>query len=146
MIIGIGTDLVDIARVADVLKRHGDRFVNRVFATEEREDADHAEGLPAHYAKRWAAKEAAAKALGLGIDQGVYLRDIVVVRGPNGAPTLDLRGGAAEALQKRCRPGEGRDPDQARDSGLRRNDNIRVHVSLSDDAGLALAFVVIETV
>jgi holo-[acyl-carrier protein] synthase len=83
--------------------------------------------VAAHYAKRWAAKEAVAKALGLGISSGVYLRDIVVIKDAHGAPMIDLRGGAARALQ-----------DKANGALA------RIHVSLSDDAGLALAFVVIE--
>ncbi len=145
MIIGIGTDLVSIDRIAAVITRHGDRFINRCFAGEEqispvapakagasisqdsisRDLGQRLDDtlLAAHYAKRWAAKEAAAKALGLGIDAGVYLRDIVVLKDARGAPRIELRGGAAAVLT-------GRD--------------IKIHLSLSDDAGFALAFVVIE--
>jgi holo-[acyl-carrier protein] synthase len=133
MIIGVGTDLVKVDRIAAVIARHGDRFINRCFAVEERwgnpKDRCHLglrrdnTLLAAHYAKRWAAKEAVAKALGLGIDAGVYLRDIVVVKDDRGAPRIELRGGAAGVLT-------GRD--------------IKIHLSLSDDAGIALAFVVIE--
>jgi holo-[acyl-carrier protein] synthase len=126
MIVGIGTDVVAIDRIKSVLAEHGERFIERVFATEERITRD--DDVAAHYAKRWAAKEATAKALGLGIDQGVYLRDIVVVKGENGAPTLHLRHGAAAALAARA------------------GDQVHIHLSLSDDAGLALAFVVIEQV
>lgn len=134
MIVGIGTDLVSIDRIAGVLARHGDRFIRRVFAAEEHYSPSPFQGKDgmgdnqcAHYAKRWAAKEAVAKALGVGIDDGVYLRDIVVLRDARGAPRIDLRGGAAAALQKRT---GGKDA--------------RVHISLSDDAGFALAFVVVE--
>lgn len=127
MIIGVGTDLVAIDRVAGVLAQHGQRFINRVFADDEQKYAPHDADAPAHYAKRWAAKEALSKALGVGINAGVYLRDIVVTRGPQGAPHLTLRGGAAAFLASRA------------------GGNARLHLSLSDDAGLALAFVVIET-
>jgi holo-[acyl-carrier protein] synthase len=148
MIVGVGTDLVATARVRDILARYGDRFINRVFAVEERLKTIERplalsqgpmEGMgprvkpedlyteAAHYAKRWAAKEAVAKALGTGIRAGVYLRDIVVIKDARGAPMIDLRGGAGAVLQARA---EGK--------------RVQIYVSLSDDAGLALAFVVIE--
>ena len=175
MIIGVGTDLVSIDRMAVVLARHGDRFINRCFAVEEQwtstrsaQNPSASPGLSptpalplagggdravladraAHYAKRWAAKEAVAKALGLGIDAGVYLRDIVVLRDARGAPHIECRNGAARVLQERCHLGTsplfpppfrgGQGGDVARD------DRIRVHLSLSDDGGMALAFVVVE--
>ncbi len=166
MIIGIGTDLVSIDRIAAVITRHGDRFINRCFAGEEqispvapakagasisqdsisRDPGQRLDDtlLAAHYAKRWAAKEAAAKALGLGIDAGVYLRDIVVLKDARGAPRIELRAGAAAVIRGRCRSGAGRNPETSRDPGLRRDDRFRIHLSLSDDAGFALAFVVIE--
>lgn len=129
MILGIGTDLVDIKRITDVLARHGDRFLTRVFAPSERIYAADDGAAPAHYAKRWAAKEAAAKAIGIGIDAGVYLRDIIVEKAPNGAPILTLAGGAAETAR---RMNNGQTP--------------KFFLSLSDDGKFALAFVVIEGV
>ncbi len=123
MILGVGTDLVSIDRIVAVIERYGDRFIDRCFAVEEQVPDHNA----AHYAKRWAAKEAVAKAMGLGIDAGVYLRDIVVIKDPRGAPRIELRNGAARLLAERGGGGA-----------------LQVHLSLSDDGGFALAFVVIE--
>lgn len=127
MIIGIGTDLVNIARIAGILRTYGDRFITRVFAPTEQVFAADDPLAPAHYAKRFAAKEAAAKAMGIGIDGGVYLRDLIVEKSETGAPVLHLAGGAA-----------------ARAAALNHGRPPQIHLSLSDDGGFALAFVVIE--
>ena len=101
MIIGIGSDLIDITRVARVIERHGDRFLDRIFTPVERAKAERrTEKIrAATYAKRFAAKEAAAKALGTGLSAGVFWRDLGVVNLPSGQPTLRLTGGAADRLR-----------------------------------------------
>lgn len=100
MIIGLGSDLIDIRRVEQVLARHGDRFIDRVFTPLERSKAEkRTEKLrAATYAKRFAAKEAASKALGTGFRNGVFWRDLGVVNLPSGQPTLRMTGGAAARL------------------------------------------------
>lgn len=130
MILGVGSDLVEIARIKRSMDRFGDRFLLRCFSAIEREWADRQPeaAKAAVYAKRWAAKEATAKALGIGIADGVYLRDIQVVRNKAGRPEIVLTGGAKISLEDRVPPGM----------------KAKVHASLSDDSGLALAFVVIE--
>lgn len=131
MILGLGSDLVKIGRIEGVIAQFGERFLCRCFSPEERQWADRqpdATSCAAVYAKRWAAKEAVAKALGLGIAQGVYLRDIQVVRDAAGRPGIELSGGAKTRLDRITPPGK----------------TARMHASLSDDAGFALAFVVIE--
>jgi holo-[acyl-carrier protein] synthase len=102
MLIGLGTDLCDIRRLARVLESHGDRFLSRCFTEAERGRAlRRAEGLrAATLAKRWAAKEACAKALGTGFSQGVFHRDMGVVNLPTGQPTLVLTGGALMRLRR----------------------------------------------
>lgn len=98
MIIGVGTDLVDIRRIERAIDRFGDRFLDRVFTAKERARADRRANRVATYAKRFAAKEACAKALGTGFRRGVFFRDIGVVNLPSGQPTLALAGGAAARL------------------------------------------------
>src|ERR1700712_5627552 len=102
MIIGIGSDLIDIRRVAKVIERHGDRFLDRIFTEAERAKAErrakNARMVAATYAKRFAAKEACSKALGTGIRQGVWWRDMGVVNLPGGRPSMHLTGGAAQRL------------------------------------------------
>ena len=100
MILGIGSDLTDINRVARVLERHGERFLRRVFTETERARSDRREGAIriASYAKRWAAKEACAKALGTGFAQGVFHSDLGVANLPSGQPTMRLTGGALVRL------------------------------------------------
>ncbi len=129
MILGIGSDLVDIRRVAATLERHGERFMERCFTPTERARADRrAHARAASYAKRFAAKEACAKALGTGLSRGVFWRDMGVVNLPGGQPTMALTGGAAERLASLVPPGY----------------NPFIHVSLSDDHPWAQAFVVIS--
>lgn len=133
MILGIGTDMASIGRLEGVLRDHGERFTQRCFAQEERDRVEAAakgdeRARAAGYAKRWAAKEACAKALGSGIRDEVFLKDIVVVNDSLGRPLLELRGGAKERLT--ALTPEGMTPT--------------VSVSLSDESALALAFVVIS--
>jgi holo-[acyl-carrier protein] synthase len=99
MIIGIGTDLVDIRRIERTIERHGDRFLSRIFTEAERARAGRRVNVIETYAKRFAAKEACAKALGTGFRCGVFFRDIGVVNLPSGKPTLQLEGGARARLQ-----------------------------------------------
>jgi holo-[acyl-carrier protein] synthase len=103
MIIGLGSDLIDIRRVQKVLDRHGERFLSRIFTDVERARAERrskrAEVMVATYAKRFAAKEACSKALGTGIMRGVWWRDMGVVNLPGGRPTMALTGGALKRLQ-----------------------------------------------
>ncbi|MEA1938116.1 MAG: holo-ACP synthase [Pseudomonadota bacterium] len=126
MIIGIGTDLVDIHRIERLLERFGNRFVLRCFAPVEQ--VEPGPRTAAHYAKRFAAKEACAKALGTGIADGVKLRDISIRRGQNGAPVLMLADGAFARLQNIA------------PSGMK----AVLHVTLTDSESHAQAFVVIE--
>src|ERR671928_902950 len=99
MIIGLGSDLVDIRRIERVLERHGERFTHRVFTEAERRKAETRATRAATYAKRFAAKEACAKALGTGFRRGVFFRDMGVVNQPSGRPTMELTGGALARLQ-----------------------------------------------
>ncbi|MGH1592014.1 holo-ACP synthase [Methylobacterium phyllosphaerae] len=128
MIIGIGSDLCDIRRIARTLERHGERFTHRVFTDGERERCDRRAARAEGYARRFAAKEACAKALGTGLSAGVFWRDMEVMNLPSGQPTLRLAGGAAERLAELLPPGH----------------SARLHVSLTDDPPMAQAFVVIE--
>ncbi|MEM1138858.1 MAG: holo-ACP synthase, partial [Pseudomonadota bacterium] len=100
MIIGLGNDMIDIRRIDATLERFGERFTNRVFTEIERAKSDRRRNRAASYAKRFAAKEACTKALGTGLRQGVYWRDIGVVNRPSGQPTLALTGGALAHLQR----------------------------------------------
>lgn len=133
MIVGIGTDMASIARIETVLKGQGARFVERCFAPEEQAWVNaaakgDARRLAASYAKRWAAKEACAKALGTGIRDGIFLKDIAVINDALGAPALVLSGGAKERLT------------QITPHGM----TSYIHLSMSDEAETALAFVVIS--
>jgi holo-[acyl-carrier protein] synthase len=134
MIIGIGSDLIDIRRVAKVIERHGDRFLDRIFTDAEKAKAErraHNEKMVvATYAKRFAAKEACSKALGTGIRHGVWWRDMGVVNLPTGRPTMALTGGALKRLQLLT------------PQGL----EARIDLSLTDDWPLAQAFVIISAV
>ncbi len=127
MIIGIGNDLMDIRRIEKTLARHGERFTHRVFTDVERAKCDRRKLRAASYAKRFAAKEACAKALGTGLSQGVFWRDMGVVNLPGGKPTLALTGGAAERLAKILPAGHVAD----------------IHLTITDEFPLAQAIVII---
>jgi holo-[acyl-carrier protein] synthase len=128
MILGIGSDLVDIARIERVLERHGERFVNRIFTDTERARAERRADRIETYAKRFAAKEACAKALGTGLRRGVFWRDMGVVNLPSGRPTMRLTGGALAVLQAMT-------PDGYR---------AQIDLTITDEGALAQAFVVIS--
>ena len=128
MIVGIGNDLCDIRRLAAVLERHGTRFTQRCFTDVERRKAERRADQAGTYAKRFAAKEACAKALGTGLRHGVFWRDMGVVNRPSGQPTLHLTGGALARLRAIVPPGY--EPV--------------IHLSLTDEHPYAQAFVVIE--
>ncbi len=130
MIVGIGSDLIDIRRIEKTLERYGERFIARVFTDVERRKSERRKLRAASYAKRFAAKEACAKALGTGLHQGVFWRDMGVVNLRSGKPTMALTGGAAERL-KSITP-----------SGL----TPVIHVTITDEWPLAQAFVIIEAV
>lgn len=130
MILGIGADLADIRRIEGTLEKFGDRFTNRVFTEVERARSDKRAARAASYAKRWAAKEACSKALGSGIRMGVAWREMGVVNLPSGQPTLDLTGGAKERLDAMVPAGH----------------SARIHLTITDDAPYAQAFVVIEAI
>ena len=128
MILGIGTDLCNIERIAQTLERFGDRFRSRVFTETEIAKADRRADAPGTYAKRWAAKEACSKALGTGLRMGISWKDMAVSNLPTGQPVMELTGWAAERLRAMTPPG---------------HESI-VHVTLTDDHPWAQAFVVIE--
>jgi holo-[acyl-carrier protein] synthase len=98
MILGIGSDICDARRIAAVIERHGDRFIDRIFTPLERAKAERRRNRAETYAKRFAAKEACAKALGTGLRAGVWWRDIGVINLPGGRPTIELTGGAKRRL------------------------------------------------
>ena len=128
MIIGIGSDLIDIRRVEKSIERFGDRFTHRCFTDVERAKSDRRKERAASYAKRFAAKEACSKALGTGLAQGVFWRDMGVVNLPSGKPTMALTGGAADKLAAMTPAGH----------------YAIVHLTITDDFPLAQAFVIIE--
>ncbi|HET6469882.1 MAG TPA: holo-ACP synthase [Geminicoccaceae bacterium] len=127
MIIGIGSDLIDVRRIERTLERFGDRFIARVFTETERLKSERRAKRAESYARRYAAKEACAKALGTGLGQGVFWRDIGVVNLPGGKPTIRLTGGAARRLMAIAPPGT--EPV--------------IDVSLTDEPPLAQAIVII---
>ena len=133
MIIGTGSDLIDIDRIEKTLARHGRRFIERCFTPVEIAKAERRRGAGTHtatYAKRFAAKEACSKALGTGFADGVYFRDIGVVNDPSGRPTLALTGGARERLMAMVPPGK----------------VPVIHLTLTDEPPTAMAYVSIEAV
>src|SRR5579872_2874671 len=105
MIIGVGSDLIDIRRIERTIARYGDRFIDRIFTETERRRCDRRANRAASYARRFAAKEAAAKALGTGFRRGVFWRDLGVVNLPGGQPTIQMTGGALARLEAITPPG-----------------------------------------
>ncbi|HYC15701.1 MAG TPA: holo-ACP synthase [Pseudolabrys sp.] len=130
MIIGIGSDIVDVRRIADVIERHGERFLCRIFTATERDKAERRANAVETYAKRFAAKEACSKALGTGLRHGVFWRDMGVVNLAGGRPTMKLTGGALTRL-KAITP-----------AGC----EARIDVSLTDEGPTAQAIVIISAV
>jgi holo-[acyl-carrier protein] synthase len=128
MILGIGSDLCDIRRIEKTMAAHGERFVERIFTPIERAKSDARAQRAASYAKRFAAKEACAKALGTGMNKGVFWRDIGVVNLPGGRPTLALTGGALARLAQITPPGH----------------TAQIDLTITDDYPLAQAFVIIS--
>jgi holo-[acyl-carrier protein] synthase len=130
MILGIGSDISDARRIAKVLERHGDRFIDRIFTPIERARAEKRRNRVETYAKRFAAKEACAKALGTGLRAGVWWRDMGVVNLPSGRPTLELTGGAKRRLLAITPKGY----------------EARIDLTITDEGPMAHAFVVISAV
>ena len=130
MIIGIGSDITDLRRIAKVLDRHGEHFIDRIFTPIERAKAEKRRNRVETYAKRFAAKEACAKALGTGFRAGVWWRDMGVVNLPGGRPTMELTGGALRRLQVITPTGY--EP--------------RIDVTITDEGPMAHAFVVISAI
>jgi holo-[acyl-carrier protein] synthase len=100
MILGIGSDLIDIRRIEQMIERYGDRFLDRIFTEVERRKCDRRANRAASYARRFAAKEACAKALGTGLRHGVFWRDLGVDNRPSGQPCMQLTGGALRRLEE----------------------------------------------
>ena len=128
MIIGLGTDLIDIERIEKTLARFGDRFLDRCFTPLERAKSDRRMNRAASYARRYAAKEACSKALGTGLRRGVFWRDMGVVNLSTGQPTMALTGGAARRLAEITPPGM----------------VARIHLTITDDHPTAQAIVIIS--
>ena len=130
MIVGLGSDLCDARRIAKTIERHGERFLGRIFTPIERAKADRRKNRVETYAKRFAAKEACAKALGTGLSHGVFWRDMGVVNLPGGKPTLRLTGGAQARLQSMIPAGH----------------EARIELSMTDEGPLTQAIVIIHAV
>lgn len=130
MIIGLGSDLIDIRRIEQTLERFGERFVQRLYTETEQKKSDGRKNRAASYAKRFAAKEACSKALGTGFRKGVFWRDMGVVNLRSGKPTMALTGGAAERLAA------------ITPAGMR----AQIDLSITDDFPLAQAIVIISAV
>ncbi|MPZ39823.1 MAG: holo-ACP synthase [Rhizobiales bacterium] len=130
MILGIGSDLVDVRRIERVIAHHGDRFILRIFTETERIKADRRANRIETYAKRFAAKEACAKALGTGFRKGVFWRDLGVVNLPSGRPTMKLTGGALQRLRAITPAGH----------------EVRIDVTITDEGPMAQALVIISAV
>ena len=128
MILGIGNDLIDIRRVEQSIEKFGVRFLERIFTDVERAKSDRRANRAASYAKRFAAKEACSKALGTGLNRGVYWRDMGVVNQPGGKPTMLLTGGALQRLQEITPKGM----------------VAQIDLTITDDFPLAQAFVIIS--
>ncbi|MGH6682327.1 MAG: holo-ACP synthase [Pseudolabrys sp.] len=130
MIIGLGSDIVDVRRIARTIERHGERFLARIYTPAERAKADKRANRAETYAKRFAAKEACSKALGTGLRAGVFWRDMGVVNLPSGRPTMTLTGGALKRLQA------------ITPSGC----EARIDISITDEGPTAQAIVIITAV
>ena len=130
MILGLGSDITDARRIAKVIERHGDRFIARIFTDIERAKAERRKNRAETYAKRFAAKEACAKALGTGIRHGVWWRDMGVVNMPSGRPTMALTGGARKRL----------------DALTPKGYFAQIDLSITDEGPMSMAFVVISAV
>jgi len=128
MILGIGSDLIDIARIDRVIERFGERFLDRIFTEIERRKSDRRANRAASYAKRYAAKEACSKALGTGFRAGVFWRDLGVVNLPSGRPSMVLTGGALARLEAMTPPGM----------------LARIDLTITDEPPLAQALVIIS--
>jgi holo-[acyl-carrier protein] synthase len=129
MILGIGNDIIDIRRIEKTLEKHGQRFIDRIYTDTEKQKSERRAQRVASYAKRFAAKEACSKALGTGLSNGVYWRDMGVVNLPSGKPTLKLTNGAAAQLARMVPPGQ----------------TAAVHLTMTDEYPYAQAIVIIET-
>ena len=130
MILGIGSDLIDIRRIEKTVERFGDRFIQRVFTPVEQKKAEGRAERAATYAKRFAAKEACSKALGTGFRAGTFWRDMGVINLPSGRPTLELTGGARRHLERLVPPGH----------------TARIDVTITDEYPTAQALVIISAV
>jgi holo-[acyl-carrier protein] synthase len=130
VILGLGNDLIDIRRIEKTIATHGERFLDRVYTDIERAKSDRRAQRAASYAKRFAAKEACAKALGTGLNHGVYWRDMGVVNLPGGKPTMALTGGALKRLEKITPLGY----------------RAQIDLTITDDFPLAQAIVIISAV
>jgi holo-[acyl-carrier protein] synthase len=130
MILGLGSDTVDIRRIERMIERYGTRFLERIFTDEERTKSDARRARAASYAKRFAAKEACAKALGTGMSMGVVWRDLGVTNEPTGKPVMILTGGAASRLAALTPP----------------NHWAQIDLSITDDFPMAQAIVIISAV
>ena len=130
MILGLGNDLIDIRRIEKTLERHGSRFTKRIFTELEQAKSERRAARAASYAKRFAAKEACSKALGTGLSQGVFWRDMGVVNLPSGKPTMKLTGGALKKLNSMIPPGH----------------TAQIDLSITDEYPLAQAIVIISAV
>lgn len=130
MIIGIGSDIVDIRRIEQSINRFGDRFIERIFTKTERARAERKLGRIATYAKRFAAKEACSKALGTGMNKGVNWQGMGVVNLPGGRPTMELSGGALKRLESLTPAGH----------------KAVIHLTITDEEPYAQAYVIIEAV
>src|SRR5947209_11165654 len=130
MILGVGSDLIDIRRIEQVIERFGDRFLDRIFTDAERQKCDRRANRAASYARRFAAKEACSKALGTGFRHGVFWRDLGIVNLPSGQPWMRLTGGALRRLEEITPPGMA----------------ARLDVTLTDEPPIAQAVVIITAV
>ena len=130
MILGVGSDLIDVRRIERTIERHGERFLDRIFTPLERAKAEGRTRSVETYAKRFAAKEACAKALGTGLRAGVFWRDMGVVNRRSGQPTMQLTGGALERLQSMTPAGY----------------EARIDLTITDEYPMAQAFVMITAV